>query len=341
MKQLKTFLSASIACGFILALAACGNPSSNEPGGDGLTIVTVRHSWLPDDVMMPIVAAKQKGYYKEEGLRVVDQVGNGGATAAQLVANGDVMIGVGEAANVLNARSKGLPIVNIGTQIQSQPNCLVSMKSSGIKSWKDLVRRKIGTTTTSSGHVGLLATLKAQGIKENDVELVNFPAGAALTSLPLGKVDAAGTFLGNIAAVPFRDDLNVLTFAEGGYDAPSTGYFVHEKTLKNNKDMLVRWLRATLKGLRYTLDHPAEVGQMLASEYANVKAEDVTAKWELDKQFVDTPTIKEHGLGYQVPSGWDQLAQALAAVNAVPAGIDVKAAYTNDVVKQIDVNVRS
>lgn len=327
-----------------LFLAACSKPSDSTAGGrsDGkLTTVTVRHSWLPDDLLLPIVAAKHMGFYEKEGIVVVDQIGNGGAVAAQLVANGNVMIGVGEAANVLNARKAGLPIVNIATQMQDQPNALVTMKSSGINGWKDLVGKRIGTTTTSSGHVGLLATLKKQGIAESDVNLVNFPPGAALTTLPSGRIDAAGTFLGNIASVDFQDKLNVLTYSDGGFKAPSSGYFVREDTLVRDKDLLVRWLRATLKGLRYAIDNPAEAAKYLASEYANVKVENITAMWKLNSRFIDTPAIVQHGLGYQDPTGWDALKEALVATKSIGADLDVSKAFTTQILDQIPRDQRS
>ncbi len=332
----------AVAAIAVLLLTAC---SSSSPGGstdaEGKTTVTLRHSWIPDDLMMPVVAAKQLGFYAEENITLVDQVGNGGATSAQLVANGDVMIGVGEAAHVLNARNQGLPIVYIATQIQDQPNVLVTMTESGIATWDDLKGKTIGTTTTSSGHVGLRAALASQGIDESEVTFVNFPAGAALTTLPTGEIDAAGSFLGNIAALDFYDDVSYLTYSEAGYVAPSTGFFVNESTLEGQADLLERFLRATLKGLRYAIDNPDEVAELFPNEYANVDPVGLAAKWKLNAQFVDTPAVAENGLGFIDPAGWESLRDALALAEQIPADFDLDGAYSTALLDKIPVEDRS
>lgn len=332
--------AAMLAATAVLALAACGGGSASSVDADGRATVTLRHSWIPDDLMMPVVAAKQLGFYADENITLVDQVGNGGATSAQLVANGDVLIGVGEAAHVLNARNSGLPIVYIATQIQDQPNVLVTMKESGIDSWDDLRGKTIGTTTTSSGHVGLRAALLSQGIGESEVTFVNFPAGAALTTLPTGEIDAAGSFLGNIAALDFYDDVSFLTYSDAGYRAPSTGFFVHEDTVEDDPELLERFLRATLKGLRYAIDNPAEVAELFPAEYANVDPVGLAAKWELNAQFVDTPTVAEHGLGYIDPAGWESLKEGLVLAEQIPADFEIDGSYTTAILDEIPVEDR-
>lgn len=332
--------AAALAATAVLALAACGGGPASNTDADGRTTVTLRHSWIPDDLMMPVVAAKQLGFYTEENITLVDQVGNGGATSAQLVANGDVLVGVGEAAHVLNARNSGLPIVYIATQIQDQPNVLVTMKESGIDTWEEVRGKTIGTTTTSSGHVGLRAALQSQGIDESEVTFVNFPAGAALTTLPTGEIDAAGSFLGNIAAVDFYDDVSYLTYSDAGYRAPSTGFFVHEKTIEEQPDVLERFLRATLKGLRYAIDNPDEVAELFPAEYANVDPVGLAAKWKLNAQFVDTPAIAEHGLGYIDPAGWDSLKEGLVLAEQIPADFDLDGSFSTAILDKIPIEER-
>lgn len=341
MSKLSRPVAAVVAVTAALALAACSGTKS-EPTVDsqGRSTVTLRHSWIPDDLMMPVVAAKQLGFYADENITVVDQVGNGGATSAQLVANGDVLVGVGEAAHVLNARNSGLPIVYVATQIQDQPNVLVTMKESGITTWEDVRGKTIGTTTTSSGHVGLRAALKAQGIDESEVTFVNFPAGAALTTLPTGEIDGAGSFLGNIAAVDFYEDVNFLTYSEAGYQAPSTGFFVHEKSLESQKDVLVRFFRATFKGLRYAIDNPDEVAELFPAEYANVDPVGLAAKWKLNAQFVDTPAVAENGLGYIDPAGWESLKEGLVLAEQIPADMDIKGAFSTAILDEIPLDER-
>lgn len=312
------------------AVAGCGSGNGAEVDKNGLTVVKLRHSWIPDDIMLPIVAAKEMGYYRDAGIDLQDQVGDGSATAAKLVANGDVMIGTGEASTVITSRSNGMDLVNIATQFQKNSTVLASMKNKNIKDWADLKGKKISISFTSSAYAAMLAAFKNKGLSEKDVQFVNLPPGADLKSLPTGEIDVACVFVANLAPLDYKDDLNSLAFADAGINWPSTGYFVRADTLKNNKDLLVKWLGATLKGLQYTIDNPDKAAELMAKAYPDVKADAVLARWKLSAPYVTGGVAG--ALGHQVPEAWAQEEKDLLAAGIIKKEIDPASAYTNDIV---------
>src|SRR5690606_24242535 len=119
---------------------------------------------------LPWVAARDAGYYEEEGIVLVEQAGNGGATAVQLVASGQVMIGTGESAHVLAAQANGVDLVSILQLYQEQPMAVVTLKSSGIESWEDLEGKRIGGTASSSGTGAIYASMKLVGVEADQFE---------------------------------------------------------------------------------------------------------------------------------------------------------------------------
>ncbi|MGD2101672.1 MAG: ABC transporter substrate-binding protein [Acidimicrobiia bacterium] len=342
-----------------LVVAACGGDSdgsdTTEDGGTDTTqgeaatttaatetteasgendLVTLRYSWIPDDIYLPVAIAKANGYYDEVGITVVDQTGNGGATAALLVANGDVMVGQGEASHVYNARAQGIPMVAILQQIQEQPAGVIALKESGIEDWDDLVGKRVGGTAASSSSLAFEVSLALQGIDSSEVEFVSLSPGANFAALQEGEVDAALTFLGNIASLPYRDDLNILPFGEAGFQAPSTAFFVTEEFLAANTDLMQRFVSATLKGLSAAIEDPQAAAEALASQQALIDVDDIVARWGINEQFILNETTDEHGLGYHNPDSWQFLIDTLVDQGEISEQLDSTEAYTNTLVEQ-------
>lgn len=301
---------------------------------EGNDLVTLRYSWIPDDLYLPVAIAKANGYYDEVGITVVDQTGNGGATAALLVANGDVMVGQGEASHVYNARAQGIPIVAILQQIQEQPAGVIALQESGIETWDDLVGKRVGGTAASSSSLAFEVSLALQDIDPSEVEFVSLSPGANFAALQEGEVDAAMTFLGNIASLPYRDDLNILPFGEAGFDSPSTAFFVTEEFLADNTELMQRFVSATLKGLSAAIEDPQAAAEALASQQALIDVEDIVARWEINEQFVVNETIDEHGLGYHSPESWEFLIDVLVEQGEIDEELDPTEAYTNELVEE-------
>ncbi|MEO7349530.1 MAG: ABC transporter substrate-binding protein [Terrimesophilobacter sp.] len=293
----------------------------------------MRHSWVPDQITLPYEYAKAMGFYAEEGIQLVDQPGNGGATSVQLVANGDVMFGTGESSHLLTAQSKGINVVSVMQQYQEQPMAVITLKSSGIDSWDKLKGKSIGGTVASSGTVGIIAALSLKGIAESDIDFVNLSPGAQYAALLEGDIDAAGTFIGNLAAFDFYDQLNILPLSEAGYLAPSTSLFTSEEFMKKNPDLVERFVRATLKGLVATLSDPKAASESMASTIANVKAPALEATFLLDKQFVVTGFTDKNGLGIHNADAWAQQADMLFALKQIDKKVDASKNFTNKFVE--------
>jgi NitT/TauT family transport system substrate-binding protein len=330
---------------FAMVAAACSDgadttTTGGEGGGDEKFVLTMRHSWLPDDLYLPYAMARSQGYYADEGITLVDQNGNGGATAAVLVGNGDVMVGTGEASHVINARSQGIPVVSVMQQIQEQPAGVIAFKDSGINSWTDLVGKSVGGTAASSSSLAFEVSLRLQGVDPADVEFVNLSAGANFAAFQEGEIDAAITFLGNIASLPYKDDLVILPFGEAGFASPSTTVFVSEEFLDKNPEVVEGFVRASLKGLRDTIADPQAAAEAMASQYALINVDDIVGRWLLNEQFVVTSFTEENGLGAHNEESWQFLVDTLVENDQLDEAVDIKTAFTNTIVERIPTDQR-
>lgn len=162
-----------------LAMGAAASFASAEP-------LKIGYSDWPGWVAWEV--ALEKGWFKEEGVEVqfewFDYVASMDAFAAgQLdgvgMTNGDTLV----------TGSTGAKSVMILINDYSNGNDMVIGKP-GIESVKDLKGKKVGVEVGFVSHLMLLDALKANGMSESDVELVNVPTNETPQVLASGEVDA-------------------------------------------------------------------------------------------------------------------------------------------------------
>lgn len=162
-----------------LVMAATALPSMAEP-------LKIGYSDWPGWVAWEVAVEKQ--WFKEEGVDVkfewFDYVASMDAFAAgQLDAvgmtNGDALV----------TGATGAKSVMIIMNDYSNGNDMVIGKP-GINSIKDLKGKKVGVEVGFVSHLLLLNGLKAAGMSESDVELVNVPTNETPQVLASGDVDA-------------------------------------------------------------------------------------------------------------------------------------------------------
>src|SRR5271154_4555709 len=116
----------AIASTILLALSSlCATERADDS-------VTLRLKWLNQAQFAGFYVAKEKGYYKSEGLDVNIQPGGPDFPAVQMITGGNEQFGVTAADQILIARSKGVPVVAIAVIYRENPFVLFALKSSGI-----------------------------------------------------------------------------------------------------------------------------------------------------------------------------------------------------------------
>src|SRR6266576_5704777 len=114
------------------------------------TPVVFQLNWMAGGPNAGFAAAVAEGYYKDAGLDVTLVQGNGSGNTAQLVANGRSQLAYADAVAVSQLIAKGAPMKIIATIYQSNPNAVMSLKKTGVKSVADLKGKKVGMPSGSS-----------------------------------------------------------------------------------------------------------------------------------------------------------------------------------------------
>ena len=294
------------------------------------TAIPFQLNWMAGGANAGFAAALAEGYYKDAGLDVTIIQGNGSGNTAQLVANGRAQVAYADAVAVSQLIAKGAPMKIVATIYQSNPNAVMALKKTGIKSVKDLAGKKVGVPSGSSQTTMLPLLLKSNNLKESDITMIDMPVASMVPALLQGQVDAV---LGSIDAYQIQAEsqgaqLDVYRFADHGVPTVSTSIFVSNGYLKDNPEVVRKFIAASLKGWSFALDNPDKTIKDLKVVFPEVNEKLATAELA-----AITPLFCSGGakyIGKAEDALWVKSQDLLAEVKLLPAGQDPKTYYSND-----------
>ena len=209
-----------------------------------------------------IFIAREKGYFKDEGLSVEIIAFASGANMVAPLGTGQLDVGGGSAAaSFYNAYARGIKMKIVADKASSIPGYPVNrlvvrsdlVKSSRYKTLSDLKGLKFAMNATGvAAQVTLDTILNKAGLKRADIETINMSMPDYVAALRNKSVDAS------IATEPFGS----LSIKEGdamaviGDDEIIPGHQIanllySEKFAANRQDDAVRFMKAYLRGLRF------------------------------------------------------------------------------------------
>src|SRR5699024_1526091 len=140
----RTVLAAAAAAP-LLALAGCAidSPQEDETGAD-LPQLTLGLTYVPNVQFAPFYLAEQKGYFTDAGVDVTLRHHGESEELFGALQSGteDVVVAGGD--EMMQARSSGVPVVDIATMYTTYPVALIVPADSPIQSPDDLAGHSIG-----------------------------------------------------------------------------------------------------------------------------------------------------------------------------------------------------
>lgn len=224
-------------------------------------LVTLALEWFLNPDHLPLVVAKEAGFFREEGLQLSILVPTVAEESLELVARGKADFGVGEQTNLIRARGDGWPLISIAPLLTHTVVCLMYLKDGSIKRLADLRHRRVGWPGLSIDLPILGTMLEAAGLSHNDITPVD--VGFGLTDALLsGKADAVfGAFV-NYEQVEAESRGAAVEFVSPTeYLVPDLYQLVvmtSDSLVRDNPETVRGFERAYARGLAYTQDHPNE-----------------------------------------------------------------------------------
>jgi ABC-type nitrate/sulfonate/bicarbonate transport system substrate-binding protein len=308
----------------LIAIAAVFVSAQNSVAADR---VSLRLSYTPFAAHIPVYVAKAKGYYEAAGLDVDILSGRGSVFAATTVGAGKEEFGISDAASVVTARAKGVPVIAIGNLQQDNGAALIATEKSGIAKVDDLKGRNIGILPGSTTTIFLQALLKQHGMSMDDFKAVTWRPGTDLPLLLAGKIDAEVTVYNNeVVAWGIEHPelkLKVWTMASLGFDTPGYALITSEEYAARNPKIVSAFANATFKGTDYALKNPEEAVDILVKAAPELKKEVEAAKWQATIGPTQSAVTKRDGLGAIDRAKWENLNDLLKTYAVIDNKVDL------------------
>ena len=197
--------------------------------------------------------AKERGFFKAEGLNVDMVVSDNVGQQTQMLLTGAADIIGANAEVAISAIEKGAQITMVGGQSAKQG--FVFYARPEIKAWSDLKGKLLGATQLQDASATMLVELmKMHGVQRSEFDLValggtpnRFAAltnGAVAATLLSPPLDYKAKSMG----------MNKLGYAYEAFGGPQVVYTVQKDWAKKNEDTLVRFLRAAKQGMDWLYD---------------------------------------------------------------------------------------
>ena len=286
--------------------------------------------YIPNVQFAPYYVAIAKGFYADEGLDVSLEHGFETDFVA-LTAKGERSFAVASGDQVILSRSQGLPIVYVMKWYERFPVAVMAPKDSGIDSPEALANHTVGIPGPfGASYVAWKALLYATELDEATVNLesIGFTQAEAVST---GQVEAAVVYIANEPIQLSQQGIDVNVFEVSDYiDLVSNGIVTNETLLQENPELVQHMVRASLRGLQYTIDNPDEAFEIVRQEITEMTEEDApTQRMVLDASI---ELWKTDQLGKTSPEHWIKSVEFMKETGLLEGEVDIDSLYSNDFV---------
>lgn len=311
----------------VLLLAGCS--ATEEKSETGEKKVSIVLDWTPNTNHTGLYVARDKGYFKEEGLDV-EIILPGEAGADQLVASGKSEFGISAQESLTEARAQDIPIVSIGAIIQHNTSGLASPVEKNIKKPSDFEGKTYGGWGAPVEQAVLTSLMDADGGDFDKVDVVNMGDTDFFTAVQR-DIDFAWIYYAwtGVEAELRGDDLNMiyLTDYSDKLDYYTPVISTSEKMIEKDPDTVKAFMKAVSKGYQLAIDNPEEAAEVLikaepdldeelvrkSQEWLATRYQDDAARWGEQKQEI-----------------WQNYMDWMLEKKVLEKEIDVKQAFTNE-----------
>ena len=273
MRAAQTIAVAVLAV-FALAFGGCGSDDDDASGGGGGPEKTsLRVGLLTIGDLIPFWAAREEGFFREEGLEVEEVEMAGGAAIQPAVASGDLDLGWSNVVSVVLAKAQDLEFAFFGSggaflgPGHYENQAILSQQGSPIEDVQHLQGKTIGVNTLNNiNHLAITAHLDEAGVDPDSVEFLELGTPDTIQPLEAGRVDAvAGNepfvtlgVSGGVAQV-----VTYNPFEPFGEEPFLAGWMSTPQWLEENPKTAAAFTRAIDKGVAWVEENPEEANALL------------------------------------------------------------------------------
>lgn len=328
MSYVKNIMLFCMICIFV---SSCGKTQPPKAPDE----VKLQLKWLHQAQFAGFYMAQEKGYYADENIKITFLEGGPDVDIAGNVISGKTDFGIVTPEYILINRSKGMPLTALAALYRRSAVVFAARADSGIVRPSGFT----GKTIAAAGKGGsmefelqLRAMMRKLKQDISKVKIVSYdPAYASFYS---GEAEiTAAYYTGGIIKMRKKGmKLNLIWPGDYGVNFYSDSIVATDRLISENPDLVIRFLRATLKGWQDAIEDYRQA-VTVSLKYAHDKNSDTqTAMMEAMLPLVHTG---EDRIGWMKQEVWHEMYNTLLEQGLLEKPFDADQAYTLRFIKEI------
>jgi NitT/TauT family transport system substrate-binding protein len=292
--------------------------------------VAFRLNFKPAAPHVVYYLAKEKGWFQEAGINLQITPGTGSTDSVKLTAAGQFDLAESAASSLIVGRAQDIPVKAAAMIYQQSPTMLMVLESSGIKTLKDLIGKRIGVRYQGAVYPEYVALLKKNGIDKSQVKEIQIGIGE--TPLFVGQVDALSNYVQEAPRFEkqFGKKLNIIRFTDYGVNFYGTAIITSESTAQKKPELIKKFVSTVARTWKYVETHQEEAVNALVKAVPELgdKAALVT-ELKIFMPLMKSAVTDKNGWGYMVKERWETDINFFFDQEVIKKKVDVDSCYTN------------
>ncbi|MFV9509877.1 ABC transporter substrate-binding protein [Tepidibacillus sp. LV47] len=299
----------------IIFVAGCStnvNPSKESP--KELQKLKLMLDWYPNAVHSFLYVAKEKGYFKEQGIDVEFVMPAETNDPLRLVAAHQVDMALSYQPEIISAIDKGIPVVAVASIVNHPLNVLLVPKDSNIQSPKDLEGKTIGYPSIPMNEALVKTMIKHAGGDPQKIKMVDV-GWDLMPALSTRKVNAiSGGFLNHEEILLNKEGFKVKEFYPTDYGVPNYSELMlvtSQEGWKQKSDLIQKFWKAAQKGQEEVRKNPKVSLEILLKQQKKEFPLDPDVETQSLQKLLPFMKVQGHEFGWQSKEQWEKVQQWL------------------------------
>ena len=292
--------------------------------------VAFRLNFKPAAPHVVYYLAKEKGWFQEAGINLQITPGTGSTDSVKLTAAGQFDLAEAAASSLIVGRAQDIPVKAAAMIYQQSPTMLMVLESSGIKTLKDLIGKRIGVRYQGAVYPEYAALLKKNGIEKSQVKEIQIGIGE--TPLFVGQVDALSNYVQEAPRFEkqFGKKLNIIRFTDYGVNFYATAIITSESTAQKKPELIRKFVSIVARTWKYVETHPEEAVDALVKAIPELgDKEALVTELKIFMPLMKNEATEKNGWGYMVKDRWETDINFFFDQEVIKKKVEVDSCYTN------------
>lgn len=299
----------------IIFVAGCStnvNPSKESP--KELQKLKVMLDWYPNAVHSFLYVAKEKGYFKEQGIDVEFVMPAETNDPLRLVAARKIDLALTYQPEIISAIDKDIPVISIASIVNHPLNVLLVPQNSLITSPKDLEGKTIGYPSIPMNEALVHTMIKHDGGDPQKIKMVDV-GWDLMPALSTKKVDAiSGGFLNHEEILLNKEGFQVKEFYPTNFGVPDYSELMlvtSQDEWKEKLDLIQKFWKAAQRGQQEVRKNPKASLEILMKQQRKEFPLDPEVETQSLQKLLPLMEVQGHEFGWQSKEQWEKVQQWL------------------------------